>query len=389
MAQPPHFAQPAAKQGPKKGLVIAIGAVVVIGGVIGIVLAVKSGGSGGASSSDALAKSTLVAMASADVDSLVGLVGPEDMMSKALDCPKDTDPPDPKEVRAAQRRDLEKRVEGTKGLKLDLVEITEDHEDSKRAGEKVGDCTLKLTTTLHRVKAKVTVQQGDKPAKDQNVRLDFIEIGGRFYLEDAPNIKAGADCASAIAAQMKVGRDKLSRDISASTLARMEKKMVEHCNDDSWPDDAIDCLAEASPDIGEKCMKKLSASQSDKVMKDVTALIEQDIKVKAPPIPPPIAPQEPTVTTTDAGADPATSPVVESTGTEFPAICEDWEKQVDQLQTCSKLPAASRKSLKDSVGILRNTFNTMKTMTPAMRETFETTCKRGIEAVLEIRKLCR
>jgi hypothetical protein len=174
----------------------------------------------------------------------------------------------------------------------------------------------------------------------------------------------------------------------------MEKKLVEHCNDDGWPDEAVDCFgaptkSDARPDSKDHCMKILTSSQTDKVMKDLTAIMAQEYKAAAPPPPPPPPPAATDPLPAEEIMDAGVAAAPEPTTNELPPICEEWAAQIAKLQTCRKLPAATRKGHQESLAILRKSFASMKTITPTVRQAYETSCKQGVDSALELRKLCR
>ncbi len=402
--QAPHHAHAApgapAKGGSKKVLWIAIAAVVLIGGGIGIALAVKgSGGGGGVASRDELAKQMLAALNKGDRDALLALAAPDSLTSSLLECESAADGEGiRKEMQDTLAKLFKERTDQAKGFKIELIELTENKHDTLEKGKQMfKSCKSGATITTYDLEAKLKVAQGDKPAAEQKVSVAMMEVNGGWYLTAPPEIKPVLDCAGAIATYTKASRKALP-DISAAAMARMEKKMIEHCNDDGWPEEAVECFAEPKGDHADRCMKILTSSQTDKVMKDLTAIMTQEIKERAPPPDAPTPPTDPLPTeeTIDAGvaagsdvAAGSNTAAPEPASTEFPQICEDWATQISKLQSCRKLPAATRKGMKDSFEILRKSFADMKNKSPAVRQAYETSCKQGVDSTLELRKLCR
>lgn len=395
--------QPAGGPAPaksKKGLLIAAGGIVVVAGAtIAIVLATRGGGgpSGGVDSKDELTKQTLAAMAKGDVDGLLALAGPEDLETQVTDCKKrdDGEPDDPKKEREKLREKFTKLATPAKDLKLDLVKVDEKDRETKDKGAKLSErCTMKQTVAFVKLEAQVKVKQADKPAAEQTVSLRAVDLDGRWYLMRPPEIKAGADCDAAAAHAVELGRSKIkSAGMSDSAIGRLEKQMAQHCADDVWPDDAVECLTAATSDEdSDRCIQKLSNSQRDKLMAAMSELIAQEMKNSAPPAPTPTPTPVPVIDA--AVGDPL--PPEEPSGTSatasasgLPAVCTEYKAQIDKLQSCSKLPPDTRKAMVDSYGIIVKTWNDSKTKTAELGDSLGQACKSGLDAVIELRKLCR
>src|SRR6185503_15510312 len=83
---PGHAPQASGNKSSKKGLVIGLAAVVLVGG--GIFFALRGGAGGGVSSRDDLVKATVTALANGDADALFKLGDPA-ALEKFMDCKKE------------------------------------------------------------------------------------------------------------------------------------------------------------------------------------------------------------------------------------------------------------------------------------------------------------
>jgi hypothetical protein len=231
---PGHAMPPPGAPRSMKGLAIGLGVgMVAVTGVI-IALVVARGGGGGRGSREALVKGTLAAMSAGDVDKLVELSDPVGLHAQTLDCSErdqaqggggkgpdkdgdgaggDTDGAggadevdDPQIQEKRIRRQAEKLVEKTKGMKLELVSIAggeakdgggaEDKGQglAMKKGDKALGCVLKVDVAIHelvaKVKVKVTEPDAGEPS-EQEVTLSAINAGGSWYLQGAPKVSGG------------------------------------------------------------------------------------------------------------------------------------------------------------------------------------------------------
>lgn len=200
------------------------------------------------------------------------------------------------------------------------------------------------------------------------------------------------DCTRAVAAYVELFR-RQRPTVSAAGVRRVHKKVAEHCAEDGWPEDAIQCLAAAAVEDRERCLARLTASQTDKMMSDVVALADQDQRSNA-------VPPEPTVpAVAGGGSDPmppedAHDAGVVSAGSrptlaDLPPICAEWDAQITKLGRCRRLRASQRTSMRSSYDILVTSFLGMASISATTRKKYETTCQQGVDAALELRKSCR
>ncbi|MEO8702465.1 MAG: hypothetical protein ABI867_20645 [Kofleriaceae bacterium] len=384
-AQPVAVPKPA---GSKTGLIIGVLAVVVAG--VGITLAVVlsggGGGKGGAGSRDELVAQTLAAMNAGDVDALLALAGPEDMQAQFADCkPPASSDPDAKQMRDELRKSYDKTVSAAKGITAELVEVTGDDKTVLAKGKEVGRCTMKTDVATVEVKTKLKIVYKEKPAKEQAVAMTFVEIDGRWFLAAPPAIKMATDCVGALAKSMKASQDVLKgMELGEAAIARLEHTMVQRCSDDSWSIEVVECVAKVKSDAEtERCMKKLPAAQRKALENDLAAIIEEEQLAKA------------TAATTAKKPEPAgdplppEEPIAAPSSDDLPAACEDWGKQVEKLQSCKKLGHAQRTQMKDSYTTMIKGWEDIPNKNATLRESFEKTCRAGVEAILELRKGCK
>jgi hypothetical protein len=201
-AQQPPPAKPAGKSS-KKGLFIALGALVVIGGGVGIFFATRGGGGGGAGSRDDLAKATVAALAKGDADALFELGNPS-ILEKLLDCKKEEGDADDIKRESEELREKNKELTAkTKGLKLEIAKIDErppsldENGKNRHAYEKGGKvserCTAKVAMAEHKV--MVTLKIG---AEETEMRVKMLEADGSWYLIDDVDLDVPASAVAAL-----------------------------------------------------------------------------------------------------------------------------------------------------------------------------------------------
>jgi hypothetical protein len=392
-ATAPSRLQPT-RQGSKKGLLIGGALIAVAGAGIAIAVVMSRGGSGGAggvASRDELASLTLAAFSSGDVDALVKLAGPEDLQARFSDCkpPDNPDEADPKKQRELLEREYKKLIDEAKGAKAELVAITGDTKDTLEKGKEVGRCTMKTAVSMVAVKAKVKVTRGTKPAKEQEAEMTFTEVDGAWYLAMPPKLAPVVDCAGAIAKSMKASRDVLGKlELDDAAVSRLEKKMLEHCIENSWSDKVVDCIAKVTSDAEtDACMKKLPGGQRDKLVKALTTIIEEELHAKAVAVATAtptkaVAPGDPLPPEEPGAATPASAD-------DFPPICQDYGKELAKLATCRRLATSTHKQMQESFAALKQGWDEIPTKNAAMRESFERSCKTSLEAIVDLRKSCR
>jgi hypothetical protein len=204
--QPPYppqgpqgaYAQPAAAapSGRKssKALWIGIGGGVAVAGIIvAVVVATRGGGTSAAGSSDELAKATVAALAKGDADALMKLGDPAVVFASLMDCKQEAggeDAMDPDREAKKLREQHEELAAKTKGLELEIVEITErpprldasgKNKKAFEKGQKLGpSCTAKVAMVGHDVDVKLKLGK----AGEAKMKLEMIEADGHWYLVD-------------------------------------------------------------------------------------------------------------------------------------------------------------------------------------------------------------
>jgi len=149
-------------------------------------------GGGGVRSSRELIRDTLAGLRAGDVEALMKLADPQSAYERSLDCktgaPRDEEF-DPDKRAAKLRAQVAKLVERTRGLTIDLLDSTEDVAAAntllKGSGAKM--CVAKTTLRFRAFDLKLRVQSGEKKSQQQ-ARLRMLEVDGRFYLVNPPNV---------------------------------------------------------------------------------------------------------------------------------------------------------------------------------------------------------
>lgn len=181
--------------GSKIGLWVVLALLVVAGGVVGLVFALRGGGGGGTSSPEALIKATLAAEAAGDADALVQLSDPEGLFASALDCKGEAardEGIDPKQQLAKLKPKMDELVKKTKGLAIELVESKRDESDresSVEPGKEVAPgCTAKakLESLTYKIQVKTTK---DGKSRTQDTLVTMMSVGGHYYLLGPPRVK--------------------------------------------------------------------------------------------------------------------------------------------------------------------------------------------------------
>lgn len=96
--------------------------------------------------------------------------------------------------------------------------------------------------------------------------------------------KSGPDCAKAIDRGLELSKSGAEmKGLDDQTLAKMRELGIQHCQDDKWPDDAVQCIIDAKElPAAQACYGKLSAEQRGKMQ-----AAAKDMKPKAEPAPAP------------------------------------------------------------------------------------------------------
>lgn len=189
-----HHPPPRARN--KTGLYVGlgIGALAICGGIIAIVMVMRSGPRGGAASREDAVKQTFAALAAGDVDALIELTGVKEL-DQFVSCKKQ--PPDMKDSKqelARLRTRLETATEATKGLEIEIVKIGEDREPrTEPKGKEFGGAEYGCATTAemvrHRFDVAIKVTRGDSKPVEQETQIKLIAVDGKWLLNDVPRIK--------------------------------------------------------------------------------------------------------------------------------------------------------------------------------------------------------
>jgi hypothetical protein len=384
-AMQPPYPMPGRKSNTGMLIGIGVGVLAVAGIIIGIVVAKSGGGGYGAGSKDDAIKETLAALSGGDIDKLMKLGGPDNMSEAFLDCDRSDkggadygrgSKNEDKEERERMKKKFQEAIDMAKGLKLEYVDAKEDREPKKmEKGDKTGEnCKLKVDVTLHRLEVKVKVSKGDKPAREQKADIKLIEVDGRWLVERAPKLSFGPDCAGAIAHMIMLSRDEFRRaNLTDTTISKLEDKLVSQCGDESWSEEAVQCMADATVDRDTmRCMDKLNSSQRERMMR---ALVDSMSGTSgggggiSPPPPRPIDDPPPPTTTGSV-----------------PAACQDYKRAIEEAIACDKIPESSRDSLRKSLEGMTKLWADYPTMPQASQDSIQRMCREGTEAMRRVAK---
>jgi hypothetical protein len=376
-AMQPPYPMPGRKSNTGLLIGVGVGALAVVGIIIGVVVAKSGGGGYGAGSKEDLLKETVAALQAGDIDKLMKLAGPENMTEEFLDCDKSDkggagygrNSKDDKEERDRMKRKFQEAIDSAKGLKIEYVDTKEDREPKKMSkGDKPGEgCTLKVDVTLHRVDLKVKVSKGDKPAREQKVNAKLIEVDGRWLIERVGEVSFGPDCAGAIQHMIMLSRDEFRRaNLTDTTISKLEDKLVAQCGDENWSEEAVQCMADSTVDRDTmRCMDKLTSSQRERMMR---ALVDSMSGTSGGGISPP-PPTPPTVDDPPPPSDPGS----------IPAACQDYKRSLEEAIACDKLPQSSRDSLRKSLEGMIKLWASYPTLPQASQDSIQRTCRDGAE----------
>jgi hypothetical protein len=250
-------------------------------------------------------------------------------------------------------------------------------------GDKAGPgCKLKVDVTIHRVEMKVKVTKGDKPAREQKADARFIEVDGKWLLDRAPKLSFGPDCAGSVQHLIMLSRDELRKtNVTDTTISKLEDKLVAQCTDENWPEEAVQCMAEATADRDSmRCMDKLSSSQRDKMMRTLIDTVSNTggggMGKVTPDDPPP-----PDVNDPGGGGTP--------TAAGIPPACEDYKRSVEEAIACDKMPETSRDSLRKSLDSMLKLWASYPTLPSSSQDSIQRTCREGAEQMRRmVKSMC-
>jgi hypothetical protein len=317
-----HAAHMVRGPGHKKPMMmwIALGGGAIAGVIIAIVIA--TGGGSGGSSAKGVAEAALAALSAGDGDKLAALADTENLYKSFVKCDADKSDESPAELAEKEKRRYAKAADRTKGLKLKLVDfpdidkLDKDHLMTMPKGSKIAKgCTSIADASVIDTKIKVSVQDGDKPAVDQDVELELLEVGGKYYLARAPRIEKGV-AFSAQLAKMIEFKDQMCacKDMPCATKVNADMATWAQANS----------AADAVPSDDE--VKKIMAVSQD-MSKCMEAMGKAAVAAATPPPPAP----EPTL----AAAD-------------LPKPCQEWKAGIDKLDHCAQIAKATVTALRTS-----------------------------------------
>lgn len=388
----------------KRGLYIAIGAVVAI--AAGIVIAVVVGKGGGhkpgLDSADEVATQTLAALAAGDDERLGGLVVP--LASDLMTC----DEPDPRadKLAADVRDQLQKAADKAKGLTVELVKLGDARTTRYEKGKQVGPkgCTAASDFATHDHDAVLKIKSGERPAQERTVRIAMVELDGKWFLSNAPKVQRPGDCAAATRASIKNNAARWrAASLGDAAMARLDKAISRHCAEDGWPDETIVCLEDAKGS-DEACLKMLTGAQVDKLTKHVEQIILEDAKSREvptvaetpptvdPTVDPTVAPVDPTAPGAGAGSGVAagSGSAAPDEPVALPSVCDDYKAEIDKLARCRRVKADIKRGQLKRYQLTVDGWDKVVKKTEELRRSTEEICRKGVEQLVDLRKThCR
>ena len=234
--------------GSKIGLWVVLALLVVAGGVVGLVFALRGGG-GGMASPEALIKATLAAEGEGDVDKLIKLADYPAAFEMGIDCKGEAardEGIDPDKMVKKLREQMDELVKTTKGLTIELVESKRDeggkHDKTEKGQEIEKGCTAKVDVELVRYAIKVKVTKDGKTG-EQNTKFEVLDVGGHYFMFQPPRIKppnkAGAviDKMTAFRDQMCKCMDKPCGDAVQADFTKWMEEMTHDMAGEDKPDE--------------------------------------------------------------------------------------------------------------------------------------------------------
>jgi len=255
--------------GSKIGLWVVLALLVVAGGVVGLVFALRGGG-GGMASPEALIKAALVAEGEGNVDALIKLADYPAAFAMGIDCKGEAardEGIDPDKMVKKLRDQMDELVKTTKGLTIELVESKRDeggrHDKTEKGQEIEKGCTAKEDLEFIRYAIKVKVTKDGKTG-EQNSKFEMLDVGGHYFMFQPPRIKppnkAGAaiDKMTAFKDQMCKCMDKPCADAVQADFNKWAQDMGKDMEAEDKPDEEI---AKRAGDIMQeyvRCQQKLA-----------------------------------------------------------------------------------------------------------------------------------
>lgn len=276
---------------------LAVGALVIAGGVAAYMLIGRGGSShgGAARSRDELVRRLVSAFNAHDLDAALALADYDGLKRQAMDCEDgEDDQLDRDEERI--RDGFKTEIDRTRGMKIEVARINRsepgDGDDKPLTldkGDTAGNgCKFTTDVELHTIKFSVKVRTVDDETHEKDLEMYALVVGGEWHVLSPPTGLdsleglrgvAPADCWEAVRNAMAKSRDdmlKMSR-MTESKLDDVKYAMSELCRVDGWSNDALTCLTDAhdQSDV-EGCMRKLTAAQMSAVTDKLVKIVGDD-----------------------------------------------------------------------------------------------------------------
>jgi hypothetical protein len=335
-ATPPAQAQARGSKAPLVGL----GLLVVVGGIVAIVLATRGGGGGG-DSPKALVEDALAAISAGDADKLAKLADTDHLFKTFVTCDPNRADDTAEQLAEREKKSFARAVEKAKGLKVALVEFPDIDKLDKdqmmtmpKGSELAKGCTANADATLVDTKMKVSVQDGDKPAVEEQIAIALFKLDGRWYLSGAPKIERHSDASDQIA-KMSELRDRMCACKDAACATKVAQEASEWGSHTSERTHNVPYSAEDSEKIGQ-------------IMTATAACLQK---------------------AAEGGA-----------GDDLPEGCKDWKAGIDKLDACPKIP-------RDAIATMRGQYErsaaSWKQISAEKRATMSHICDRARDAVAQ------
>jgi len=260
-----------ARRGKARYLGLGVGALAIAG--IGIAVAVGGGGGGGAGSKDEVVRATIAAAVAGDVDRLVELGG-VDAMFGAMSCSGDKGGKgyggiaDAEMMRREMRDEMQDAIKRAKKLPpLEVIRI-EDRDAPEvvvHEGKEVMDgCVGKVDVTEYRLAVTVRATIDGKP-HDSTVKMKVLDIGGRWTLSDAPDLRSvsAGDAIEAAIDAFRGFRDQMCacKDAACSTkvndaMTKWSTEMAASMKDVKPAEDQLKTMSTLGEELA-SCMTKV------------------------------------------------------------------------------------------------------------------------------------
>jgi hypothetical protein len=228
----------------------------------------------------AFAKLVLADLAAGNVEALVKLADPLAFRDKTADCKATPQARglnvDPKQAPVhAARASLTYRIEQTRGLKIDVLALAPPQGESRttKAGSQLSEgCVAKRDFVQEPISLKIRAQRDNKPAVEQTVTIQGVELDGRWYLVEVPSrIQEKATSKAAAEAIAKMSqftdamckcKDRACADKVNEDLMKWGTEMAKTADRDERPDPELAKQASEIMTRYTECMTKAMMATS-------------------------------------------------------------------------------------------------------------------------------